>query len=45
MARILLVEDNGMDGDMLFRRLLWSDYEVILAGDGREPVDKATAQN
>ena len=44
MARILLVEDNEMNRDMLSRRLLRSGYEVILAEDGREAVDKATAQ-
>ncbi len=44
MARILLVEDNEMNRDMLSRRLLRSGYEVILAEDGREAVDKATAE-
>ena len=35
MAKILLVEDNEMNRDMLSRRLLRGGYEVILAEDGR----------
>jgi CheY-like chemotaxis protein len=36
MARILLVEDNEMNRDMLSRRLLRKGFEVLLAGDGQE---------
>jgi two-component system cell cycle response regulator DivK len=41
MARILLVEDNEMNRDMLSRRLQRRGYEVTLAVDGREGVSKA----
>src|SRR5438477_635781 len=36
MPRILLVEDNEMNRDMLARRLERKGYEVARAGDGRE---------
>ena len=35
MSRILIVEDNEMNRDMLSRRLERRGYEVILAMDGR----------
>ena len=41
MAKILLVEDNEMNRDMLSRRLKRKGYEVIMAVDGREGVEKA----
>jgi two-component system, cell cycle response regulator DivK len=41
MARILLVEDNEMNRDMLSRRLERRGYEVTFAVDGREGVEKA----
>ena len=41
MADILLVEDNEMNRDMLSRRLERRGYEVVLAVDGAEGVDKA----
>src|ERR1017187_6755789 len=44
MARILLVEDNEMNRDMLSRRLIRRGYEVILAQDGQEGLDAAQAQ-
>lgn len=34
MSKILLVEDNEMNRDMLSRRLIRRGYEVILAVDG-----------
>ncbi len=43
MARILLVEDNEMNRDMLSRRLERRGYEVAIAVDGREGVAMATA--
>jgi two-component system cell cycle response regulator DivK len=43
MARILLVEDNEMNRDMLSRRLERRGYEVAFAVDGREGVEKAKA--
>ena len=44
MARILLVEDNEMNRDMLSRRLKRRDHEVSIAVDGQEAVDKARAE-
>jgi CheY-like chemotaxis protein len=44
MARILLVEDNEMNRDMLSRRLVRRGYEVTLAIDGQEGLDKAQGQ-
>ena len=41
MAKILLVEDNEMNRDMLSRRLKRKGYEVELAFDGQEGVTKA----
>jgi two-component system cell cycle response regulator DivK len=39
--RILLVEDNEMNRDMLSRRLRRRGYEVTAAGDGLEAIEKA----
>lgn len=41
MANILLVEDNEMNRDMLSRRLERKGYEVEIAIDGQEGVQKA----
>jgi CheY-like chemotaxis protein len=43
MTKILLVEDNEMNRDMLSRRLLKRGYEVVTAVDGREGVDMASS--
>ena len=44
MARILLVEDNEMNRDMLSRRLERRGYEVIVAVDGEEGVARAKVE-
>ena len=44
MTKILLVEDNEMNRDMLSRRLARKGYEVIMALDGRQAVEMATAE-
>jgi CheY-like chemotaxis protein len=41
MARILLVEDNEMNRDMLSRRLQKKGYEVFIAVDGEDGVKLA----
>jgi len=41
MPKILLVEDNEMNRDMLSRRLIRRGYEVVVALDGQEGVDQA----
>lgn len=43
MARILVVEDNEMNRDMLCRRLERRAFEVQSAVDGRQGVDMAQA--
>lgn len=43
MPRILLVEDNEMNRDMLSRRLQKRGYQVLLARDGQEGMDTAVA--
>jgi two-component system, cell cycle response regulator DivK len=44
MARILLVEDNEMNRDMLSRRLVRSGYEVFHAKDGQQGVNMALSE-
>jgi CheY-like chemotaxis protein len=43
MPRILLVEDNEMNRDMLSRRLTRNGYEVSIAVDGQQGVDMASS--
>ncbi|MGI8810056.1 MAG: response regulator [Acidimicrobiales bacterium] len=43
MTRILLVEDNEMNRDMLMRRLRRKGYDVVIAVDGGEGVAMATS--
>ena len=43
MPKILLVEDNEMNRDMLSRRLARKGYEVALAMDGLQGVTMASA--
>jgi CheY-like chemotaxis protein len=44
MTKLLLIEDNEMNRDMLSRRLQKQGYEVIIAVDGEEGVAKAQAE-
>lgn len=44
MAKILLVEDNELNRDMLSRRLIRKEFEVVFAVDGQEGVDKASSE-
>ena len=44
MAKILLVEDNEMNRDMLSRRLEKRGYEVVIAVDGQQGVSLAQAE-
>jgi two-component system, cell cycle response regulator DivK len=43
MAKILLVEDNEMNRDMLSRRLTRRGYEVIIAEDGERGLELAAS--
>ena len=45
MPRILLIEDNEMNRDMLSRRLERKGYETIIAVDGQEGVEKTESEN
>ena len=42
--KVLLVEDNEMNRDMLSRRLQRSGYDVLIASDGAEGVSKALSE-
>ena len=44
MPKILLVEDNEMNRDMLSRRLLKQGFEMVLALDGEQAVDLARSE-
>jgi two-component system, cell cycle response regulator DivK len=44
VPRILLVEDNEMNRDMLSRRLVRNGYEVVLATDGQQGLDMALSE-
>jgi|TARA_R110001583_G_scaffold59875_1_gene178113 CheY-like chemotaxis protein len=43
MSKVLLVEDNEMNRDMLSRRLQRKGYEVVLAVDGQQGIDLCRA--
>lgn len=45
MTRILIVEDNEMNRDMLSRRLKRRSFEVIMAVNGQEGLDMARAES
>jgi CheY-like chemotaxis protein len=44
MAKVLLVEDQEDNRDMLSRRLVKRGYEVAIAVDGAEGVEKARSE-
>ena len=44
MIKILLVEDNEMNRDMLSRRLIRKGYEVVIAVDGQQGVSMAASE-
>ena len=44
MVRILLVEDNEMNRDMLSRRLQRRGYDVLMATDGQAGVEIAISE-
>ena len=45
MSKILLVEDNEMNRDMLSRRLERKGFEVVIAVDGQAGVEMASSAN
>jgi CheY-like chemotaxis protein len=44
MAKVLLVEDNEMNRDMLSRRLIRRGFEVVFALNGKEGVELARSE-
>ncbi len=44
MVKVLLVEDNEMNRDMLSRRLAKRGYAVAMAVDGRQGIDMALSE-
>jgi len=44
MSKILLVEDNEMNRDMLSRRLERKDFEVIIATDGQAGINLSSSE-
>ena len=44
MAKILLIEDNELNRDMLSRRLERRGYDVVLASDGSQGADMARSE-
>ena len=44
MAKILIVEDNPLNRDMLSRRLIRSGHLVLMAGDGRQGITSAQTE-
>jgi two-component system cell cycle response regulator DivK len=44
MAKILIVEDNEMNRDMLSRRLARRGYQIVIAVDGQEGIGAAKAE-
>jgi CheY-like chemotaxis protein len=45
MPKILLVEDNEMNRDMLSRRLTRKGYDIVLAEDGQRAIDMAGSEH
>ena len=44
MPKVLLVEDNEMNRDMLSRRLTRNGYDVVIAVNGQEGVEMAASE-
>jgi len=45
VAKILLVEDNEMNQDMLTRRLERRGYQVVIAADGEQGIAMASSES
>ncbi|MGH6676926.1 MAG: response regulator [Xanthobacteraceae bacterium] len=45
MTKILLVEDNEMNRDMLSRRLTRNGFEIVIAVNGQEGLDFASSES
>jgi len=45
MSKILIVEDNEMNRDMLSRRLIRKGFEVVMAEDGQKGVEMSKSES
>jgi CheY-like chemotaxis protein len=45
VSKILLVEDNEMNRDMLSRRLIKRKFDVVMAIDGQQGLDMASSES
>ena len=45
MTKILIVEDNEMNRDMLSRRLERKGFSIVMAEDGKKGVDMSKSEN
>ena len=45
MAKLLIVEDNELNRDMLSRRLKRRGYDIAIATDGQQGIDMATSES
>ena len=45
MSKILIVEDNEMNRDMVSRRLMRKGFEIVMAEDGQKGVDMSKSEN
>ncbi len=45
MTKVLLVEDNEMNRDMLTRRLQRRGYDILIAVDGQQGIDVAQSES
>lgn len=44
MAKILIVEDDPMNSDMLARRLTWEGFDAVTANNGVQAVELAASE-
>ena len=45
MSKILIVEDNEMNRDMLSRRLMRKGFDIVMAEDGQKGVDMSKSED
>ena len=45
MAKILIVEDNELNRDMLSRRLMRKGFQIVMAEDGQKGVEMSLSEN
>ena len=45
MAKLLIVEDNELNRDMLSRRLMRKGFQIVMAEDGQKGVEMSLSEN